>query len=921
MDDSSAILAMAHIRGDMAARVRTFAWETTSLGALERWPSSLRAVVATMLECQLPMYLAWGGDFVQIFNDAYRPILGAKAGAALGGRAPDTWAEIWPTIGPMWRQVLDGEPLGFDDFKLTIDRFGYPEDVYFNFSYSAVRDDAGRAAGVLVTFAETTEKVLLSRRLAFLDGLAQATRGLTDPADVMRVTAERLGRHLGANRCAYATVRADEDTFDVIGDYNDGVASIVGTYRFGDFGQEVLRLMRAEQAFVNHDVDRDPVTAGDDRSAYARTGIQSVICVPLHKDGRFVAAMAVHQREPRHWTDEEIALVKVVVARCWEALERTRAEAALREEARTLETLNRTGAALAAELDIGALVQRVTDAATELTGARFGAFFYNGLDEQGEAYLLYALSGADRKDFDKLGHPRPTALFGPTFRGEPTIRVDDVMVDPRYGQWAPHHGKPPGHLPVRSYLAVPVISRSGEVLGGLFFGHEEVAVFTERSERLAEGIASQAAIAIDNARLYAASREAMVERTRLLESERTARLAAEQAGLVKDEFLATLSHELRTPLSAITGWVHILRRKFGDEPPDLKKGIAVIERSAKAQAQLIEDLLDMSRITTGKLSLEIAPVSAAGFTLAAVDLLAPSAERAGVRLGVEVVHADPGLTILGDAARLQQVVANLVANAIKFTPRGGEVRVLLRGGPTATELVVEDSGIGIPAAFLPFVFERFRQADGSMTRRHGGLGLGLSIVRNLVELHGGTVRAESDGEGRGARFTVTLPVMGARAVDDVVLAAGMNAGQEMGSDPRSGSGAGPIDRVSLKGARILVVDDDESVREMVVRALGLQGAQVVAAASGAEALSLLPGSDVNLLISDLGMPEMTGFELLAHVRALPAGQGGEVPAITLTAFARETDRRQALEAGFRAHFRKPVEFPALVRAIQEMGLS
>lgn len=435
------------------------------------------------------------------------------------------------------------------------------EDVYFNFSYSAVRDELGQARGVLVTFAETTEKVLTSRRLAFLDALAQATRELVDPADVMHITAELLGRHLGVNRCAYATVREDQDTFDLLGDFNDGVPSIVGTYRFADFGEAVLRLMRADQAYVNHDVDRDPATAGTDRTAYVRTSIQSVICVPLHKNGRFVAAMAVHQRVPRHWSDEEISLVKVVVSRCWEALERTRAEAALREEARTLETLNRTGAALAAELDIGVLLQRVTDAATSLTGAQFGAFFYNGVHDDGEAYLLYTLPGADRKQFENFGHPRPTPMFGPTFRGEPTIRLDDVMADPRYGQWGPHRGMPAGHLPVRSYLAVAVISRSGEVLGGLFFGHANVGVFTERSERIAEGIASQAAIAIDNARLYAASRDAMRERTQLLESERTARLAAEQAGLVKDEFLATLSHELRTPLSAITGWVHILRRK------------------------------------------------------------------------------------------------------------------------------------------------------------------------------------------------------------------------------------------------------------------------------------------------------------------------------------------------------------------------
>ena len=507
MEVPPALVAFSHIRGDMAERVRAFAWETTPLGPINGWPVALRLTVATLLECQLPMYLAWGDELVQIFNDAYRPVLGAKGDTALGARATETWAEIWPRIGPMWRQALDGEPVGFDDFRLTIDRFGYPEDVYFNFSYSAVRDETGRASGMLVTFVETTEKVVASRRLAFLDTLGQTTRSLTDPADVMRATAELLGRHLGANRCAYATVREDEDTFDLIGDYNDGVGSIVGTYRFGDFGQEVLRLMRVDQAYVNHDVDRDPVTAGTDRSAYLRTSIRSVICVPLHKDGRFVAAMAVHQRVPRHWSDEEISLVKTVVARCWEALERTRAEAALREEARTLETLNRTGAALAAELDIGALVQRVTDAATELTGANFGAFFYNGVGEQGEAYLLYALSGADRRHFESLGHPRATPLFGPTFRGEPTIRLDDVMADPRYGQWAPHHGKPSGHLPVRSYLAVPVISRGGEVLGGLFFGHAEPGVFTERSARIAEGIASQAAIAIDNARLYAASRE------------------------------------------------------------------------------------------------------------------------------------------------------------------------------------------------------------------------------------------------------------------------------------------------------------------------------------------------------------------------------------------------------------------------------
>lgn len=890
---------LGHLRGDMAAQVRAFAWETTPLGPMDAWPVALRVAVATVLECQLPMYLAWGSEHIQIFNDAYRPILGAKAEGALGARAPDTWAEIWPQIQPMWARALAGEPVGFDDFKLSIERFGYPEDVYFNFSYSAVRDEAGQVAGLLVAFAETTAKVLTSQRLEFLDALAQATRALTEPSEVMRTTAEMLGRHLGANRCAYATVREDQDTFDLIGDFNDGVDSIVGTYRFAAFGDEVLRLMRTDQAYVNHDVDHNPVSSGAARAAYALTAIQAVICVPLHKGGRFVAAMAVHQRTPRRWTDSEIALVKTVVARCWEALERTRAEAALREEARTLEILNRTGAALAAELDIEALVQRVTDAATELTGAQFGAFFYNGAHQGEEAYLLYALSGADRKQFDQFGHPRPTALFGPTFRGEPPIRVDDVLQDPRMGQWAPHHGMPPGHLPVRSYLAVPVVSRHGEVLGGLFFGHPEVGVFTLRSERLACGIASQAAIAIDNARLYAASRQAMLERTQLLASERTARLAAEQAGLLKDEFLATLSHELRTPLSAITGWAHILRRKFADGPAELQRGIDVVERSARAQKRLIEDLLDMSRITTGKLSLELAPVSLGHCLRAAEELLAPTAEQAGVLLSVEDAMGD-GATVLGDAARLQQVVSNLVSNAIKFTPRGGAVRVALRRAGSAAELVVADTGMGIPQDFLPFVFDRFRQADGSMARRHGGLGLGLAIVRNLVELHGGAVRADSAGPGLGATFTVTLPLVGARSP---------------AGDPADSSAS---DHISLAGVRILLVDDDETVQEMVARALELHGAQVLLASSGAQALDMLPGCGAGLLISDLGMPEMTGFELLARVRTLPREQGGAIPAFALTAFVSESDQRKALGAGFLRHFSKPVDFTALVRAIHAL---
>ncbi|HUQ73969.1 MAG TPA: PAS domain-containing protein, partial [Burkholderiales bacterium] len=261
--------------GEMRSLVNAFDWERTPLGANERWPQSLKAAVNLMLECRLPMYIAWGPQFTQIYNDAYRPILGNKHPAALGARAPDTWPEIWPTIGPMWQQVLEGTPVGYDGFKLTIERYGFPEDVYFNFSYSAVHDDDGARAGVLVAFAETTEQVLSESRLRFLLQLEDATRVLEDSSDITLTAARLLGEFLNVNRCAYADVEEDEDTFNLSGDYNNGVDSIVGRYRFVQFGGECLRLMRENEPYIVIDSETDPRTSAV-RDAYRATKIRSV---------------------------------------------------------------------------------------------------------------------------------------------------------------------------------------------------------------------------------------------------------------------------------------------------------------------------------------------------------------------------------------------------------------------------------------------------------------------------------------------------------------------------------------------------------------------------------------------------------------------------------------------------------------------
>jgi PAS domain S-box-containing protein len=581
---------------------------------------------------------------------------------------------------------------------------------------------------------------------------------------------------------------------------------------------------------------------------------------------------------------------------------RKRAEAALQEESRILELLNETGKSLASQLDLQSLLQAVTDAATQLSGAQFGAFFYNTQDENGDAFLLYTLSGAPREAFEKFGKPRATALFGPTFRGDAPIRCDDVLQDPRYGKWGPHHGMPKGHLPVRSYLAVPVRSRGGAPSGGLFFGHSQPGVFTERAERLVVGVAAQAGIAIDNARLYEAAQKAAAERQALLESERAARAAAERLSELKDEFLATLSHELRTPLTAILGWSQILRRNQ-KTPQEYSKGLQIIERNARLQTQLIEDLLDMSRITSGKLRLEVQLLQPVLLVEAALETVKPAAEAKGIRLER---FLDPTAGVIaGDPGRLQQVLWNLLSNAIKFTPKDGKVQVLLEQVNSQIEISVADTGIGIDPKFIPHLFERFRQGDASTTRKYGGLGLGLSIVKSLVELHGGTVRVTSPGVDQGTTVSLQLPLGVHREPSPL----------ESPPPKTSSTAARDVVLARLGGLRILVVDDHADARELVTRLLEECGAEVLTAGSVEEAVAVVEAQRLDLLISDIGMPGSDGFELLRRVRALGKNGGGALPALALTAFARSEDRTRALRAGFLVHLAKPIDPSALIATV------
>ena len=427
----------------------------------------------------------------------------------------------------------------------------------------------------------------------------------------------------------------------------------------------------------------------------------------------------------------------------------------------------------------------------------------------------------------------------------------------------------------------PIRNRDGRTVGA-------VLVFRDVSERR---------------RLDAERDQAAMERDRLLVAERTTRAEAERANRLKDDFVAMVSHELRTPLNAILGWTDLLLRNRDDEK-FTTRGLDIIARNSRLQAQLISDLLDISRIVSGKLRLEIQSLDLASVIDAAAEAVQHAAAEKAITIAKDL---DRSLgPMAGDPARLQQVIDNLLSNAVKFTPARGRIDVALCRAGSNAEIVVSDNGVGIRPDFLPYVFDRFQQADATRARRFGGLGLGLSIVKNLVELHGGTVAAASDGKNHGARFTITLPLGAPPELRAQAFASG-------------GSSTALADGVSLSAIRVLLVEDDADSAEFVKDLLEMHGATVMAVTSARQALAALSTLKPDILISDIGMPEMDGYQLIDEIRRRDADDGGRIPAVALTAFARSEDRTRALLAGYQAHVTKPVESAELLATVSSLA--
>jgi PAS domain S-box-containing protein len=486
--------------------------------------------------------------------------------------------------------------------------------------------------------------------------------------------------------------------------------------------------------------------------------------------------------------------------------------------------------------------------------------------------------------------PMPVTSTGPNSRA---VRTNQVVITNDYMAETLGHPAvlvgPDNGLRPQSSLSVPM-SVMGRIVGTI-----EVQTYERAAYRAEHATAMRMA-----ANLTAVS----IENVRLLERESSARAIAEESNRLKDEFLATVSHELRTPLTAILGWARMLEGgTLESEMAD--RAIETIKRNAKAQAQIIDDILDVSRIITGNLYLELNPIELESVLEAAVNVVRPTVEAKGIQIQLD--FGKEPIVVSGDVTRLQQVFWNLLSNAVKFTPSGGKVSVKLRQVNSEAEITVTDTGQGINAEFLPFVFDRFRQADSTSTRQHGGLGLGLAIARHLIEIHGGAIQARSAGEGQGATLSVTLPLAGSVAIPNTDTNTEIALGRE--------ELAKPVD--ALSGLHVLVVDDDEDTLELLRTALAKRGAKVSVASSASEALEAINNSRPDVLVSDIAMPGEDGYALIQSVRALDVGQA--IPAIAITAYTKEEDKERVLSAGYQRFLSKPVELGELIDTVEQFG--
>jgi PAS domain S-box-containing protein len=675
--------------------------------------------------------------------------------------------------------------------------------------------------------ADVTARREAESRLTLLSDISERISALEDPAELLYTVSCALGEHLRVRRCLFTEINLASDLGLVRHDYCRDVPSVAGIYRISDYAESSRNEMMAGHTVVNCDSQCDPRTAASYEKTYAPHGERSYVAVPMLRDGRWVAELWISDDVPRRWSDLDVALLETVAERVWTAVEKLRVNAALRES-------------------------------------------------ESRAHFVSESAEVGYWDWDIASDQ---LFWSPVCRRLFDVPLEEEMSYPRFLECLRTEDREQVDHAVKECLAGTTSDFDIEFRANLRDGSERWIHSKGRATFESGQPTRMAGIALDITSRKAVERQ----RDELLALERRLRSEADEASVAKDHFLALLSHELRTPMTTILGWAAFLSSDLAD-PESVQKGIANIEQASRVQARLIDDLLDVSRIVTGKLTLEKTTVDACRLLRNTVDMVQRAAAAKGVEIRLDRQHA-PAL-VFADPTRLQQVVWNLLSNAVKFTPRGGTVTVSLEDGD-AIRMRVRDTGVGIDRRFLPHVFERFRQADDGPSRNYGGLGLGLSIVRHIVELHGGSVHADSEGPGLGAEFTVELPPASAASTIE-----------------SAGSIAPALD--ALSGVKALVIDDDDGARAVIGTMLTTFGVRVTYAASAFEANELAGSVEPDVLVCDIAMPGEDGYDFIRKLRA-SGSPYALLPAIAVTAYADSADRARALAAGFDAHLAKPID--------------
>ena len=825
--------------GEAAEIIARFDWAATPLGRIESWPVSLKSAVALVLRSPVPIVTLWGEDGIMIYNDAYSGFAGGRHPDLFGSKVREGWPEVADFNDNVMKVGLAGGTLAYRDFPLTLYRHGArPEQVWLNLDYSPILGEDGAPAGVMAIVVEITDKVRIEQEL---EAERKSLRRMFEQAPGFIAMASGPEHRFTMVNEAYRTLVAGRD---VVGrTIGEALPEVVEQ----GFVSLLDRVYASGEPYVGRrervNLQQAPDGALDER--YLDFIYQPIVADNGGTTGIFIQG---HDVTEQHETEQ-----------------------AIRAESRKLDVLNRTGAALAGELDVDKVVQIATDACTEIVDAEFGAFFYNVINDKGESYMLYALSGVSREHFDKFPMPRNTAVFEPTFKGAGVVRSDDIRKDPRYGKNEPHYGMPKGHLPVRSYLAVPVTSRSGEVIGGLFFGHAEPARFVDEHEELLVGIAGQAATAIDNARLFQATEREVAERRRAEEALLALNNTLEQR--VVDEVYARskveeqlrqiqkmeavgqltggIAHDFNNMLAVIMGGLTLLQRKLARGETDVERFVDAAIDGAQRAATLTQRLLAFSR----QQALSPEPLVVNKLVAGMSELLD---RTLGEQVKVETVLAAGLWQVKADPAQLENAILNLAVNARDAMPGGGRLTIETLNAfvddAYAQEYAIEtgqyvliavaDTGAGMAPEVIAKAFDPFFTTKGAGK----GTGLGLSQVYGFVRQSGGHVKIYSE-LGLGTSVKIYLPRLygEAAATEQAKRLATIHRG--------------------LRSEVILVVEDDERVRALSVEALRDLGYSVVEASGPTQALRMLDeGQQVNLLFTDVVMPDMSGRQLSDRAR-------------------------------------------------------